>query len=206
MRARPGPFRSRNSRSATGRGSASPTNSASVTARASFGGWKSKREPARHEAGSCELVLANRPDVPMPAIDLTASATDLREALLARRFSASDLLEASFARIDSLNPSLNAIIAQDREAARAMAAESDRRLADGSALPLEGLPITIKDAFDVAGLPSSGGLPAYKDRIPTDDAAPVARLRAAGVVIIGKTIVPVFSGDFQSYNPAHGIA
>lgn len=141
----------------------------------------------------------------MPAIDLTASATDLREALLARRFSASDLLEASFARIDSLNPLLNAIIAQDRDAARAMAAESDRRLANGVARPLEGLPITIKDAFDVAGLPSSGGLPAYKDRIPADDAAPVSRLRAAGAVILGKSNVPVFSGDFQSYNPIHGV-
>lgn len=142
----------------------------------------------------------------MPSIDLTASATSLRAGLIARRFSASELLEATLARIDALNPALNAIVAQDRETARAMAAESDRRIAAGQARPLEGLPITIKDAFDVAGLPSSGGLPAYKDRIPAEDAAAVARLRAAGVVIIGKTIVPVFSGDFQSYNPAHGIA
>lgn len=142
----------------------------------------------------------------MASIDLIASATSLRAGLLARSFSAAQLLEASFARIDALNPSLNAIIAQDREAARAMAAESDRRIAAGEARALEGLPITIKDAFDVAGLPSSGGLPAYKERIPAEDAAAVARLRAAGVVIIGKTLVPVFSGDFQSYNPVHGIA
>ncbi len=141
----------------------------------------------------------------MPSIDLTASASSLREALLARRFSAAELLEASFARIDALNPSLNAIVAQDRAAARLMAADSDRRLAAGAAQPLEGLPITIKDAFDVAGLPSSGGLLAYKDRIPEEDAAAVARLRAAGAVILGKTMVPVFSGDFQSYNPAHGV-
>lgn len=138
-------------------------------------------------------------------IDLTASATALRQALLARRFSAGDLLETTFARIDALNPSLNAVVAQDRDAARAMAAESDKRLANGTARALEGLPITIKDAFDVAGLPSSGGLPAYKDRVPAQDAAAVARLRAAGVVILGKSNVPVFSGDFQSYNPAHGV-
>lgn len=138
-------------------------------------------------------------------IDLTASATRLREALLARRFSATDLLEATFARIDALNPRLNAIVAEDREAARAMAKTSDARLADGTARPLEGLPITIKDAFDVAGLPSSGGLPAYRERVPTEDAAAVARLRAAGAVITGKTNVPVFSGDFQSCNPAHGV-
>jgi amidase len=141
----------------------------------------------------------------MASIDLTASATSLRAGLLACRFSATELLEATFARIDALNPSLNAIVAQDREAARAMAAESDRRIAAGEARTLEGLPITIKDAFDVAGLPSSGGLPAYKERIPQEDAAAVARLRAAGAVILGKTLVPVFSGDFQSYNPAHGV-
>lgn len=138
-------------------------------------------------------------------IDLTASATALRTALLARRFSATDLLEATFARIDAINPHLNAIVAQDREAARAMARVSDERFANGTARPLEGLPITIKDAFDVAGLPSSGGLPAYRERLPAEDAAAVARLRAAGAVIVGKTNVPVFSGDFQSYNPVHGV-
>ncbi|MFJ5368371.1 amidase [Bosea sp. CER48] len=138
-------------------------------------------------------------------IDLTASATALRAGLLARRFSAMQLLEATFARIDALNPRLNAIVAQDREAARAMARASDERIASGNPRPLEGLPITVKDAFDVAGLPSSGGLPAYRERVPTEDAAAVARLRAAGAVILGKTNVPVFSGDFQSYNPAHGV-
>lgn len=139
------------------------------------------------------------------AIDLTASASSLRAALLERRFSATDLLEATFARIDALNSRLNAVVAQDREAARAMAAISDARLANGTARALEGLPITIKDAYDVAGLPSSGGLPAYRERVPNEDAVAVARLRAAGVVIIGKSNVPVFSGDFQSYNPAHGV-
>lgn len=142
----------------------------------------------------------------MPAaIDLTTSATALRAALLAHRFNATELLEATFARIDVLNPRLNAIVAQDRDAARAMAKASDERIANGTARPLEGLPITIKDAFDVAGLPSSGGLPAYRERVPVEDAAAVARLRAAGAVIFGKTNVPVFSGDFQSYNPAHGV-
>ncbi|SEG61404.1 amidase family protein [Bosea lathyri] len=141
----------------------------------------------------------------MPAIDLTASATSLRQGLLTRRFTASELLEATFARIDALNPGLNAIVAQDRAAARAMAQASDARLTGGTARALEGLPVTIKDAYDVAGLPSSGGLPAYRERVPTEDAVAVARLRAAGVVIIGKSNVPVFSGDFQSYNPAHGV-
>lgn len=141
----------------------------------------------------------------MTSIDLTAPATALRDGLLAGDFTARELLEATFARIDLLNPTLNAVVAQDRDAARAMAADSDRRIAAGRPRALEGLPITVKDAFDVAGLPSSGGLPAYRYRLPEEDAAAVARLRAAGAVILGKSMVPVFSGDFQSYNPAHGV-
>jgi amidase len=141
----------------------------------------------------------------MTAMDLLQPAHQLRDALLERRFSARDLLDASLARIDELNPSLNAVVARDDMSACQMAAESDARLKNGTARPLEGLPITIKDAFDVAGLASSGGLPAYVSRVPTEDAAAVARLRAAGVVIIGKSNVPVFSGDFQSFNPVHGV-
>ena len=137
-------------------------------------------------------------------IGLTAPAHVLRDALLAKRFSASELTEASLARIAACNPALNAVIVLDEAGARANAAESDRRIATGNPRPLEGLPITIKDAFDVAGMISSAGLPAYKERVPVEDAAAVARLRAAGVVILGKTNVPVFSGDFQSYNPHFG--
>ncbi|MGL4975916.1 MAG: amidase, partial [Bosea sp. (in: a-proteobacteria)] len=137
-------------------------------------------------------------------IDLLSPAHLTAAALREGKVSATELLQAALARIDALNPSLNAVVAQDREAAAAMALESDRRIAAGQPRPLEGLPITIKDAFDVRGLASTGGNPGYKDRLPEEDATAVARLRAAGAVIIGKTNVPFFSFDFQSTNPLHG--
>jgi amidase len=136
---------------------------------------------------------------------LTASATELRQHLLARKLSALELLDATLQRIDAVNPAINAVVALNREAARAAAEESDRRIASGEARALEGLPITIKDSFDVAGLPSTAGAPMFKDRVPTVDAAAVARLRAAGAVIVGKSNVPVFTGDFQTFNPVHGV-
>ena len=137
-------------------------------------------------------------------IDLLSPAHVTAAALRNRDISAAELLHAALARIDALNPSLNAVVAQDREAASAMVRESDRRIAAGNPRPLEGLPITIKDAFDVRGLISTGGNPGYRDRLPEEDATAVARLRQAGAVIIGKTNVPFFSFDFQSTNPLHG--
>jgi amidase len=136
---------------------------------------------------------------------LNAPATELRARLLAREISAAELLEATFRQIDAVNPTINAVVGQDREAARKAAEESDRRIAAGEARPLEGLPITIKDSFDVAGLLSTAGAPMYKERVPATDAAPVARLRHAGAVIFGKSVVPVFTGDFQAFNPIHGV-
>ena len=104
----------------------------------------------------------------------------------------------------AVNPAVNAVVAPTPIAPRAAAAESDRRLAAGTARPLEGLPITVKDAFDVAGLRSTAGAACYRDRIPTADAAPVARLRAAGAVIVAKRTSRPSSADFQSYNPVYG--
>src|SRR3954463_9052018 len=109
-------------------------------------------------------------------MDLALPAHVLRDRLRKRELSAAELLEAALARIAAVNPAVNAVVGLDAELARAAAAESDRRLAAGAARPLEGLPITIKDAFD-EGLRSTAGAPAYKDRIPAVDAAPVARLR-----------------------------
>ena len=137
-------------------------------------------------------------------MDLALPAHVLRDRLRRRELSAAELLEAALARIAAVNPAVNAVVGIDAELARAAAAESDRRLAAGAARPLEGLPITIKDAFDVEGLRSTAGAPAYKDRIPAADAAPVARLRAAGAVIVAKSNVPTFVTDFQAYNPVYG--
>ena len=136
---------------------------------------------------------------------LLSSATVLRQKLLAREISSVELAKASLARIDAINPQLNALIALDPSAALAAAAESDRRLARGEARALEGLPISVKDAFNVAGFTASVGAPALKERRPEADAPAVARLREAGAVILGKSNTPVFASDFQTYNPVYGV-
>ncbi len=140
----------------------------------------------------------------MSDIALSSARLQLAE-LAAGRLSAVELLDLHLERIARLNPALNAVVALDTAQARAMAEASDARRAGGLAGALEGLPITIKDAFDVAGFVSTAGANAYRERVPEEDAAAVARLRAAGAVIMGKSNVPVFSGDFQTANPVYGV-
>jgi amidase len=137
-------------------------------------------------------------------LNLLDSATNLRAALLRREFSAQDLLSAAFSAIGRLNPALNAIVQTDAAAAWQAAAESDMRIAQGEARPLEGLPVTIKDCFEAAGMVTSAGAPALRDYIPKQDASAVARLRRAGAIILGKTNVPFLTGDFQTYNSIYG--
>jgi amidase len=136
---------------------------------------------------------------------LLQPATLLLERLRARELSSRELVDAALARIAAFNPKLNAFCALDEEAARAAAARSDERLAKGEGGPLEGLPVGIKDVFDAVGFTASAGTPAFKDRRPEADAPAVARLRAAGAVILGKTNAPTFGTDFQCFNPIHGV-
>lgn len=135
---------------------------------------------------------------------LLAPAHRLLERLGRGEVSAAELTEAALARIQALDPRLNAVVTKDEAGARAQARASDARRAEGRAGPLEGLPITIKDAFAVQGLRATGGVPALSAFVPEQDAAAVARLRAAGAVILGKTNVPPYSGDFVADNPIFG--
>ena len=132
------------------------------------------------------------------------SASNLRAALLRREFSTRDLLGVTLAAIERLNPALNAIVQMDAAAAWRAATDSDARFARGEARPLEGLPVTIKDCFEAAGLVTSVGAPALRNYIPKEDASAVARLRHAGAIILGKTNVPLLTGDFQTYNSLYG--
>jgi amidase len=136
---------------------------------------------------------------------LLLPATRLRRKLRAREISSVELTKASLARIDEVNPRLNALVALDPAGALAAAAESDQRLARGEARPLEGLPVSIKDAFNVLGFTASVGAPALRERRPEADAPAVARMRNAGAVFLGKSNTPVFASDFQTYNPVHGV-
>lgn len=132
-------------------------------------------------------------------------ATELARLISTKKLSARELLGHYVERIERYNLALNAIVANDLEAAGRSAGEADSATAKGESWgPLHGLPITIKDAFEVRGLVSSGGAEELKDHLPDRDADPVARLRAAGAIILGKTNVPLYSGDWQSYNELYG--
>ncbi|SER36933.1 amidase [Faunimonas pinastri] len=132
------------------------------------------------------------------------SARALSRSLANREMSARELLEASIARIEALDGRLNAVVVRDFERARNAADAADAALARGERRPLTGLPITIKESFDVEGLPTTWGVPAFRDSIARRDADPVARLRAAGAIILGKTNVSEFLDDWQSVNPLFG--
>jgi amidase len=133
-----------------------------------------------------------------------ATARDLVSALAARRVSAVELLEQARKRIEALDGAINAVILRDFERARDAARAADAALARGERRPLLGLPMTVKESFNVAGLPTSWGIPRFRDWQPAEDAAAVARLKQAGAVVIGKTNLPILLSDWQSYNDVYG--
>ena len=115
------------------------------------------------------------------------------------------MLDAHLTRIARYNPALNAIVTHNEENARAGAREADAALARGEVWgPLHGVPVTIKDSFATAGLRTTSGFPPLTNHIPDSDATAVARLRAAGAIVLGKTNLPLLVHGFQSDNPIFG--
>jgi amidase len=150
---------------------------------------------------SHEMQIAH----PFPASEWDhASIGTLSDALQSRKISASELLEHTIARIEALDPRINAIVVHDFDRARDAAKAADAALARGEQRPMLGIPVTLKEPFNIAGLPSTWGLPAFRDFMPSEDALIVSRLKEAGAVIIGKTNIPVGLRDFQSYNDIYG--
>jgi amidase len=134
-----------------------------------------------------------------------ATAGETAEALRTKRISATELMNVTFQRMDRHNPTLNAIVWQDREQAMARAKRADETLAKGSdSGPLLGVPVTIKESFAYRGSPSTWGVPSLKEANSPQTAVAVARLESSGAIVVGKTNVPVMLGDWQSYNPIHG--
>jgi amidase len=134
------------------------------------------------------------------------SASDLAGALRRRDISSRELLDAYLGRIEALNPALNAVVTIDADRARSEAARLDDEAARGAFRgPLHGLPCTIKDAIAVGGMRSTGGAAEYASYFPDSDAPAVAALRAAGAVVFGKTNVPRWSSDYQTYNDVFGV-
>ncbi len=133
------------------------------------------------------------------------SATQLAAMIRAKKIGCLDLLEHFLARVDAHNPALNAIIWQDREGARARARAADAAVAGGAPLGrLHGVPMTIKESYDIAGAPSTWGSPAWQSNIAPADATVVERLTAAGANIFGKTNVPLMLASWQSFNAVYG--
>src|SRR5215204_3243952 len=138
---------------------------------------------------------------------LLESATHAARMLRRKDISSRELTEMLLARIDSVNPALNAVVALRPEAALQEAAAADEATARSDAAgPLHGVPMTIKDSFNVAGLHTTWGNLAFKDFVADWDATVVRRLRRAGAIIIGKTNVAFMLGDFgQTANELYGL-
>jgi len=139
------------------------------------------------------------PDVPF------RSARQLASAIRRKKIGCLELLDLYLARVDKHDGALNAVVVRDFERARTRARAADRALAKRDAWgPLHGVPMTVKESYDVAGLPTTWGVPAYKNNIASKNAVVVDRLLEAGVVLFGKTNVPLFLADWQSFNAIYG--
>jgi amidase len=122
-----------------------------------------------------------------------------------KRIGCLELLNHTLDRVATHNSKLNAIVVLDVERARKQARAADRALAKGAPRgPLHGVPMTIKESFDVAGLPTTWGRPELKDNVPQRDALAVERLKGAGAVLFGKTNVPTLLADWQTFNAIYG--
>jgi len=135
----------------------------------------------------------------------TLTATQAAEAVRTGQIKSIDLVNDLLERIGKENPSLNAIVTLDAEGARRKAQAADEALQAGQATgALHGVPITIKDSFETAGMRTTSGFPPFAKRVPAADAPPVKHLREAGAIILGKTNLPTLASGIQSNNPVFG--
>ncbi len=132
------------------------------------------------------------------------SATMLAQKLRNREVTSEQLVAAYLQRIENINPALNAIVTMADDA-MAEARKADERAALGQWLgPLHGVPMTIKDCFDTAGVVSTWGTLGRKAFVPVEDATVVRRLKSAGAILLGKTNTPEFTLNFSTYNKIYG--
>jgi amidase len=133
------------------------------------------------------------------------SAKQLAADIRRKKIGCLELLDLYLARVEKHDSTLNAVVVRDFDRARTRARAADRALARRQVWgPLHGVPMTIKESYDVAGLPTTWGVPAYAKNVATRNAVAVDRLLGAGVVLFGKTNVPLFLADWQSYNAIYG--
>lgn len=141
-------------------------------------------------------------DAPLWAL----TACELGSGYAGGAFSPLDVLDSVMARLDAVNPLINAVVTVDHDGARRAAAASTARFRAGTPLgPLDGVPITVKDNIAVKGMRATWGSRLYADHVPAADELAVARLRAAGVVILGKTNCPEFTLQGYTDNALFGV-
>jgi len=132
------------------------------------------------------------------------TATELSVALAAKQVSAVELAQDAIGRIERHDGKINAVCVRDFDRGLAAARAADAARGRGETGPLLGIPLTVKESYNVAGLPTTWGNPAQKDFIPPQDALSISRIKQAGGVLLGKTNVPLGLGDWQSYNDIYG--
>lgn len=136
---------------------------------------------------------------------IDASATQLAGLIQSKQASSYEVVSACLVRIEAVNPKLNAVVLLTAEQALEAARRADAALARGKVIgPLHGVPMTIKDAFETAGVISTGGTLGRAKHVPAEDAPTVARLRAAGGIMLGKTNLPELSMGSESTNLVYG--
>jgi amidase len=136
---------------------------------------------------------------------IDASATDLARAIRAKAISSAEVVQVYLQRIEAVNPHLNAVVQLRAEAALAEARAADAALARGQVLgPLHGVPMTIKDSLDTAGVITTGGTTGRASFVPAQDATVVARLRQAGAILLGKTNTPELTLWGETDNLVYG--
>ncbi|MEV6722008.1 amidase [Streptomyces xanthochromogenes] len=132
------------------------------------------------------------------------TAEELGAALRTGEVTSAQLTDEAISGIERDDKAVNAICVPDFDRARAAARDADEARARGDVRPLLGIPVTVKESYNVAGLPTTWGMPPHRDYLPAEDAVQVSRLKAAGAVVLGKTNVPVGLQDIQSFNGIYG--
>ena len=134
-----------------------------------------------------------------------ASATTLAHAIRDKQVSSQEVVEAYLKRIEAVNPQLNAVVQLTADEALAQARQADAALARKEDIgPLHGVPMTVKDQFDTAGVISTAGTKGRATFVPQQDATAVARMRSAGAIMLGKTNLPEFAIAFETENLVYG--
>lgn len=156
-------------------------------------------------AGLAGCAPGAEPPPAKPTELTTATATQLADLVRRKQVSSLEAVNACLLRIEAVQPEINAVVQLQAEAARAAARAADQRVASGAPVgPLHGVPMTIKDSLDTAGVISTGGTLGRKAFVPTEDATVVARLKTAGAILLGKTNTPELTLSFETDNQVYG--